>query len=128
MQGTVEVVEDNPANMQPVKFILEHAGYRVRCAENALDGIALARGQAPHLMLMDIQPPGMDGLETTRVLKADPATRGIPVIALTAFAMKGEEERIRAAGCEGYIAKPNEYRLFLAEVAWLLATRGRTTE
>jgi two-component system cell cycle response regulator DivK len=81
----------------------------------------LARDEQPDLVLMDIQLPGMDGLQATAVLKAAAVTRDIPVIALTALAMKGDEERIRAAGCDGYIAKPLAYREFLATVAARLA-------
>jgi two-component system, cell cycle response regulator DivK len=77
----------------------------------------LAREERPHLILMDMQLPGMDGLEATAILKKDAATSDIPVIALTALAMKGDEERIRAAGCDGYIAKPMRYQEFLATVA-----------
>lgn len=116
MTPTVLVVEDNPANMKLAVMLLQRAGWRVLCAGNAAEGIALARRELPQLVLMDIQLPGMDGLEATRMLKADPATAAIQVVALTAFAMKGEEDRIRAAGCDGYIAKPIDYRHFLAEI------------
>ena len=128
MAPTVLVVEDNPANMKLATMLLERAGYRVLRAEYASDGIALAREHVPQLVLMDIQLPGMDGLEATRALKVDPATRRIPVVALTAFAMKRDEERIRAAGCDGYIAKPIDYKHLLSEVARWLAPRARTTE
>ena len=77
----------------------------------------MARDEQPNLILMDIQLPGMDGLQATTELKRDGATRAIPVIALTALAMKGDEERIRAAGCDGYIAKPMRYQDFLKTVA-----------
>lgn len=119
------VVEDNPANMKLAVMLLERAGYRVAQADNAVDGLTLARTQRPDLILMDIQLPGMDGLSATRELKLDEATRGIPVVALTAWAMKGDEERIRAAGCDGYIGKPIQYREFLAQVARTLAERSR---
>ena len=119
--ATVLVVEDNPANMTLAKFLLKSAGYEVLSAADAEAGLALARAEQPDLVLMDIQLPGMDGLQATAVLKADDATRDIPVIALTALAMKGDEERIRAAGCDGYIAKPLAYREFLATVAARLA-------
>jgi two-component system cell cycle response regulator DivK len=113
----VLVVEDNPANMTLATFLLKSAGYVVLNATDAEIGLALARAEQPDLILMDIQLPGMDGLEATGVLKRDEATRDIPVIALTALAMKGDEERIRAAGCDGYIAKPLAYREFLATVS-----------
>ena len=86
-------------------------------ATDAEVGLALAREQQPDLILMDIQLPGMDGLQATMQLKRDPSTQAIPVIALTALAMKGDEERIVAAGCDGYIAKPMRYREFLTTIA-----------
>ncbi len=113
----VLVVEDNPANMTLATFLLQSAGHTVVTAANAEIGLMLARAEQPDLILMDIQLPGMDGLEATGLLKADAATRAIPVVALTALAMKGDEERIRAAGCDGYIAKPMRYKDFLATVA-----------
>ncbi|MDB4873662.1 MAG: response regulator receiver [Gemmatimonadetes bacterium] len=119
--ATVLVVEDNPANMKLATFLLESAGHTVLSAIDAEAGLTLARDEKPNLILMDIQLPGMDGLEATGLLKADDATRAIPVIALTALAMKGDEERIRAAGCDGYIAKPIAYKEFLATVTTELA-------
>jgi two-component system cell cycle response regulator DivK len=113
----VLIVEDNPANMTLAVFLLESAGHTVLKAVDAETGLGLAFHEQPDLILMDIQLPGMDGLEAIGLLKADEATRTIPVIALTALAMKGDEERIRAAGCDGYIAKPLAYRDFLAIVA-----------
>jgi two-component system cell cycle response regulator DivK len=98
-------------------FLLESAGHQVLSATNAEAGLTLARRERPQLILMDIQLPGMDGLEATALLKGDDDTRDIRVIALTALAMKGDEERIRAAGCDGYIAKPMGYPEFLATVA-----------
>jgi len=118
----VLIVEDNPANMTLAVFLLQSAGHSVLSASDAEAGLTMARDQQPHLILMDIQLPGMDGLEAIAQLKRDPATRAIPVIALTALAMKGDEERIRAAGCEGYIAKPLAYRDFLATISAQLAT------
>jgi two-component system, cell cycle response regulator DivK len=93
----------------------------VLSATDAETGLTIARDAQPELILMDIQLPGMDGLEATALLKSDSATRAIPVIALTALAMKGDEERIRAAGCDGYIAKPLAYREFLATISAQLA-------
>lgn len=110
------VIEDNVSNMKLATFLLESAGHTVLPATDAEAGLASARADRPHLVLMDIQLPGMDGLQATALLKADPETASIPVIALTALAMKGDSERIRAAGCDGYIAKPLAYREFLAEV------------
>ena len=119
--ATVLIVEDNPANLALAIVLLQSAGHTVLTAADAEAGLTLARDEQPHLILMDIQLPGMDGLEATALLKRDDATRAIPVIALTALAMKGDEERIRAAGCDGYIAKPMDYRAFLATIAAQLA-------
>ena len=113
----VLVIEDNVANMKLATFLLESAGHTVLAAHDAELGLTLARSERPKLILMDIQLPGMDGLEATRQLKEDDATRAIPVFALTALAMKGDEERIRAVGCDGYIAKPLDYRVFLKTIA-----------
>ena len=111
------IVEDNVSNMKLASFLLESAGHTVLACTDAEAGLTLARGERPDLILMDIQLPGMDGLEAVALLKADDATRAIPVIALTALAMKGDEQRIRAAGCDGYVAKPLRYQEFLATVA-----------
>jgi two-component system cell cycle response regulator DivK len=117
----VLIVEDNPTNMTLATFLLQSAGHTVLGATDAEAGLTMARAERPNLILMDIQLPGMDGLQATALLKADDVTRAIPVIALTALAMKGDEERIRAAGCDGYIAKPMRYQEFLATVAAQLA-------
>lgn len=120
----VLIIEDNPTNMTLAIFLLQSAGHSVISAIDAELGLMLAREERPDLILMDIQLPGMDGLQATKLLKRDPATRAIPVIALTALAMKGDEERIRASGCDGYIAKPMRYQEFLATIAAHLAGTG----
>ena len=100
------IVDDNPANLKLARVLLTSCGYDARTApdaEQALKGLETFR---PRLILMDIQLPGMDGLELTRRLKSSPRTKGIIVIALTAYAMRGDEERARAAGCDDYISKP----------------------
>ncbi len=105
------VVDDNPLNLKLTRILLAGAGYQVHTAidgEEMFSALATCR---PRLILMDIQLPGTDGLELTRRLKADPATREVPVVALTAYAMKGDEQRARKAGCDGYIAKPIDTRL-----------------
>ena len=117
MMARILIVEDNPASMKLAVFLLESAGHSVITATDAEAGLTLAREERPHLILMDIQLAGMDGLEATALLKRDESTRAIPVVALTALAMKGDEARIRAAGCDGYIAKPPEYKEFLAVVS-----------
>jgi two-component system, cell cycle response regulator DivK len=116
----VLVIEDNASNMTLATYLLKSAGHEVLCATDAEEGLAMARAERPDLILMDIQLPGMDGLEATALLKRDAATRTVPVIALTALAMKGDEERIRAAGCDGYIAKPMRYKAFLETVSRFL--------
>lgn len=112
----VLVVEDNPANMKLAKLLLDKAGHTVLQTGNATDAIAMAREHVPDIILMDIQLPGMDGLTATTLLKQDPVTRNCKIIALTAFAMKGDEEKMIAAGCDGYIAKPFSYKDFLAAI------------
>jgi len=119
--GRILVVEDNAANLKLATFLLESAGHTVISAPDAEVGLALARDEQPSLILMDIQLPGMDGLEAAALLKKDHSTRAIPLIALTALAMKGDEERIRAAGCDGYIAKPLAYKDFLTTITSHLA-------
>ena len=122
--STILVVEDNAANMTLSTFLLESAGHTVVAATSAEIGLTLALECRPDLILMDIQLPGMDGLQATALFKKNEATRGIPVIALTALAMKGDEERIRAAGCDGYIAKPLAYKDFLSVIRAQLAKSG----
>ncbi|MDB4911185.1 MAG: response regulator receiver [Gemmatimonadetes bacterium] len=119
----VLIVDDNVVNLSLSTFLVKSAGYAVIAAADAEQGIKMAREQVPDLILMDIQLPGMDGLEAIGVLKEDPTTRGIPIIALTALAMKGDEARIRASGCDGYIAKPMRYQKFLAAIAMVLESR-----
>ena len=117
----VLVVEDNSTNMTLATFLLESAGHAVLSARDAEAGLTLARTEQPDLILMDIQLPGMDGLEAIGLLKGNPLTREIPAIALTALAMKGDEERILAAGYNGYIAKPMRYQEFLSTISFILA-------
>jgi two-component system cell cycle response regulator DivK len=121
--GKVLIIEDNAPNMTLARFLLQSVGHTVLSATDSEAGLTLARDEQPDLILMDIQLPGMDGLEATVLLKRDEATRTIPVIALTALAMKGDEARIRAAGCDGYIAKPMRYLDFLKTIAAQLAGR-----
>lgn len=113
----VLVVDDNPINLKLVRVLLAMEGYEVRTATDAEEALAVLAGFRPRVVLMDIQLPGMDGLELTRRLKNDPMTSHISVIAITAFAMKGDEERARAAGCDDYIAKPIDTRALPGIVA-----------
>ena len=104
------IVEDNEANMRLARLLLVNAGHSVLWAADAETGLTLAREKQPALILMDIQLPGMDGLAATRLLKQDPGTAHIPVIALTAMAMKEDREKTRLAGCDAYIIKPLRYK------------------
>lgn len=108
----VLVVEDNEANMELATILLKVAGFEVLQALTAEIGIEVAVSEAPDLILMDIGLPGMDGLEATRILKADAVTRSIPVLATTSHAMTGDQEKALAAGCDGYITKPIDTRTF----------------
>jgi CheY-like chemotaxis protein len=107
---SILIVDDNPANMKLVRILLSGEGYDVHTALDAKEALTKLRSSRPDLILMDIQLPGMDGLELTRRLKSDPATRDIKIVGLTAYAMRGDQERIMAAGCDGYIPKPIDTR------------------
>ncbi len=120
----VLIIEDLPVNMLLMVAILQRAGHEAIEAGTAAAGIALARAQQPDVILMDIQLPDMDGLAATRLIKADPVLRAIPVIAVTAFAMKGDEDAVRAAGCDGYVTKPVRYREFLNELESVVSRRS----
>lgn len=100
------IVDDHPTNLKFMRILLAAEGFNVRTATDAEEVLRALESSHPRLILMDIQLPGMDGLELTRRLKADPATGDIVILALTAYAMKGDDQRARAAGCDGYIAKP----------------------
>ena len=115
------IVEDNPRNMKLARDVLNHAGYRTLEAGSAEEGLALAHAERPGLVLMDVQLPGMDGVQALGRLRADPATARIPVIALTAFAMKDDRERFIAAGFDGYLEKPIDVRRLPEAVAEMLA-------
>ena len=110
---TVLVIEDNEMNMKLVRSLLQLGKYSVLEAMDAENGILQARENHPDLILMDIQLPGMDGLTATRVIKKDPAMKDITVVALTSYAMQGDEEKAKDAGCSGYISKPIDTRSFL---------------
>ena len=100
------IVDDNPANLKLARVLLTMEGYDTRTAIDAEQALTLLETFKPRVILMDLQLPGIDGLELTRRLKSSPSTRNIVILALTAYAMKGDEEKARAAGCDGYIAKP----------------------
>ena len=114
------IVDDNAVNLRLARLLLSGEGYDVRTAGNAEEALAILGEFKARLILMDLQMPGMDGLELTRRLKADAATRDITILALTAYAMKGDEERARAAGCDGYVPKPIDTRALPELIARLL--------
>ena len=120
MAKTVLIVEDNDLNMKLFHDLLEAHGYATIQTKDGMEAMKLAREHRPDLILMDIQLPEISGLEVTKWLKEDPDLRRIPVVAVTAFAMKGDEEKIRQGGCEAYIAKPISVVKFLETVAKLL--------
>ena len=122
--ATVLVIEDNPANMKLACLLLRNAGHKALSAADAEAGLTLARAERPDLILMDIQLPGMDGLAATALLKQDPLTAAIPVIALTAMAMKEDREKTKVAGCDAYIAKPLRYQELYAAIDALLPGAG----
>ena len=113
---TVLVVEDNELNMKLFHDLLEAHGYRILQTKDGMEALQLAREHRPDLILMDIQLPEVSGLEVTRWIKEDADLRAIPVIAVTAFAMKGDEEKMRKGGCEAYLAKPISVASFLETV------------
>ncbi len=110
------MVEDNPLSLKLIRVLLEGEGFEVRTAEDAQQAWAVLEQFRPRLILMDIQLPGTDGLELTRQLKSDPGRRDIPVVAITAYAMKGDEQKARGAGCDGYVTKPVDTRSLAALV------------
>ena len=116
MAKTVLIVEDNELNMKLFHDLLEAHGYHTVGTRNGIEALDLARKHHPDLILMDIQLPEVSGLEVTKWIKEDDELRSIPVVAITAFAMKGDEERIRSGGCEAYISKPISVSGFLETV------------
>jgi CheY-like chemotaxis protein len=129
MKHKILIVEDNLLNLELVADLLEAAGFIVGRAHTAEEGLRAARELSPDLILMDLSLPGLDGLAATRALRADPATRHLTIIALTAHAMKGDEALALSAGCDGYLAKPIDTRTFAAKVAaFIAAADSRLTE
>ena len=122
--ANILLVEDNPVNRRLAEFLLRSRGYRVRQAATAQEAFGALEAERPDLILMDLQLPGMDGLAATKQLKADPATRDIPVLAVTAAALPDDREKALAAGCAGYVTKPIDTTTFLHEVARHLGYMG----
>ena len=116
MSKTILIVEDNELNMKLFNDLLEAHGYRTVQARNGVEAVELARAHHPNLILMDIQLPEVSGLQVTQWIKDDESLRSIPVVAITAFAMKGDEEKIRQGGCEAYLSKPISVVKFLETV------------
>lgn len=121
MPLTILIIENTPAIIRLFSVMLSAAGYQVLVATTAMEGIALARTVQPKLILMDIHLPTMNGLEATTRLKADPLTAAIPIIAVTAFTLKGDEEKMLAAGCDGYLSKPIHRHALLQAVSGALS-------
>jgi two-component system cell cycle response regulator DivK len=120
MGKLILIVEDEPKSLKLIRDLLQVSGYITLEATDGKQGVALARQNKPDLILMDIQMPVMDGIEATRILKADAETKAIPIIALTAQAMKGDEEKIWESGCDGYMPKPLDVKEFLRKVSKFL--------
>ena len=119
------LVEDNPVNRRLAVFLLRSQGYEVHEATTAQEAFENIEKERPDLIVMDIQLPGMDGLEVTRRIKAQPATADIPVIAVTSYAMKGDREKALAAGCVGYVTKPIDKNIFIQEIATRLGEKPK---
>ncbi len=121
MAKLILIVEDEPKNLTLLRDLLQVSGYKTIEATDGKQGVELAKSKKPDLILMDVQMPKMDGLEATRILKADTTTGNISILALTSYAMKGDEERILQAGCDGYLAKPFDIQELLKIVAEYLS-------
>ncbi|MBU1262165.1 response regulator [bacterium] len=124
-QEKILVVEDTPLNMELCRDLLEVAGYTVYEATDARQAIEQAKQERFDLILMDIQLPGMDGLSVTRIIKGESINKETPIVALTAYAMAGDKEKIEAAGCDGYITKPINTREFAQTIAGFLRRLGK---
>ena len=122
-KGEILIVDDNLLNLKLIKVLLIGEGYAVQTAVDAEQALSLLESASPDLILMDVQLPGMDGLELTRRLKSDRTHSGVVIIALTAYAMKGDEEKARAAGADGYLTKPIDTRTFPDVIAGYLSRR-----
>ena len=121
MAKTILIVEDEPRNLKLLRDLLQRFGYETMEATDGEQGVELAKTKIPNLILMDIMMPKMDGLEATRIIKADTNTKHIPIIALTSYAMKGDRERTIEAGCDGYIAKPVDIQEVLKAIEHFLS-------
>ena len=120
MPKTILIVEDNAFNMKLLNDVLQAESFETVCARSGEEALELARKREPDLILMDIRLPGMSGLEATRAIRADSALAATPVVAVTAYAMNGDEKDVRAAGCNGFIGKPFSIETLLATISGLL--------
>lgn len=118
------IVDDTPANLKLAQVVLQLGGFQVCTAMDAEEALLTLKTRRPDLILMDLQLPGIDGLECARLVKADPVTSAIPIVALTSFAMKGDDEKALTAGCDGYLTKPIDTRTFAETVASYLVEEG----
>ena len=124
----VLIVDDNAMNVAIAQVVLQADSFEVECAGGAAEALQKVNVFRPELILMDIQMPGMDGLELTQLLKASPATQGIVVVAFTAFAMRGDEAKMRSAGCDGYLSKPIDVKHFAQQVRALISKPALSTD
>ena len=122
-QGSILIVDDNPENLKLMLAILAPCAYELRTAADGIDALRMVASAPPDLLLLDLQLPGLDGLAVARRLKSDPTRRHIPIVAVTAYAMKGDEAKAQAAGCDGYMTKPVDKRVLRNLVAALLDER-----
>ena len=120
MKNLILIVEDNATNLKLFQDVLQVHGYATLCAEDGISAISLVRQARPDMVLMDVQLPDISGLEVTRWIRADDELRAIPIVVVTAFAMHGDERKIRRAGCDAYLAKPISIKSFMATVEGLL--------
>jgi CheY-like chemotaxis protein len=125
MAARVLLIEDNPANLALMQYLLKASGYTTLTAADGREGVAVARGASPDIILMDLQMPVMNGYEAARQLKEVPELRGVPIIAVTAFAMVGDRDKILARGFDGYIAKPITPERFVSEVEGFIGSALR---
>jgi CheY-like chemotaxis protein len=126
MSDLILIVDDNPANLRLLAFLLDAVGYQTRTAANAEEALALLETLRPRMLLLDLQLPGMDGLTLARLLRTRPALHELIIVAVTAHAMRGDEELARAAGCDGFVTKPIDTRTLPRTIAGYLAAPART--
>src|SRR5438093_2638873 len=127
MSTRILIIEDNPANLELMTYLLKSFGHVPLTAQDGEEGLATARREKPELIVCDIQLPGLDGLGVARAIKAEAALRAVPLVAVTAFAMVGDREKVLASGFDGYISKPIDPETFVSHVAAFLRPDQRST-